>query len=45
MTQITFEIGLLRVQLIFFRQLAAITGNRPEALVDLRSQQLNLTPI
>ena len=36
---------LLRVQLIFFCQLAGITGNRPEALVDLRFRHLNLTLI
>jgi hypothetical protein len=45
MMQMTFEIGLLRVQLIFFCELAGITGNRPEALVNLRSQRLNLTLI
>jgi hypothetical protein len=44
-TQMTFEIGWLRVQLIFFCQLAGITGNRPEALVNLRFRHLNLTLI
>jgi hypothetical protein len=44
-TQMTFEIGWLRVQLILFCQLAGITGNRPEALVDLRFRHLNLTLI
>jgi hypothetical protein len=39
-TQITFEIGWLRIQLIFFCQLAGITGNRPEALIDLRFRHL-----
>jgi hypothetical protein len=39
----TFEIGWLWIQLIFFCQLAGITGNRPEALVDLRFRYLNLT--
>ncbi|PQE05392.1 C2H2 finger domain-containing protein [Rutstroemia sp. NJR-2017a BBW] len=44
-TQMTFEIGWLRIQLIFFCQIAGITGNRPEALVDLRFRHLNLTLI
>lgn len=44
-TQMTFEIGWLRVQLIFFCQLAGITSNRPEALVNLRLRHLNLTLI
>jgi hypothetical protein len=44
-TQMTFEIGWLRVQLILFCQLAGITGNRPEALVNLRFRHLNLTLI
>jgi hypothetical protein len=35
-TEMTFEIGWLRIQLILFCQLAGITGNRPEALVNLR---------
>ena len=39
-TQMTFEISWLRVQLIIFCQLAGITGNRPEALVDLRFRHL-----
>ncbi|CAG8976664.1 hypothetical protein HYALB_00002180, partial [Hymenoscyphus albidus] len=34
--EMTFEIGWLRIQLILFCQLAGITGNRPEALVNLR---------
>ena len=34
-TQMTFEIGQLRVQLILFCQLAGITGNWLEALVGL----------
>jgi len=44
-TQMTFEIDWLRIQLIFFCQLAGITGNRPAALVDLRFRHLNLTLI
>ncbi len=40
-----FEIGWLRVQLILFCQLAGITGNRPEALVRVCLQHLNLTLI
>jgi hypothetical protein len=35
-TQMIFEIGWVRVQLIFFCQIVCITGNRLEALVDLR---------
>jgi hypothetical protein len=35
-TQMTFAIGWLRIQQIFFCQLAGITGNRPEAMVELR---------
>jgi hypothetical protein len=41
----SFDIGWLRVQLILFCQVAAITGNRPEALVNMRYQHLNLTLI
>ncbi len=41
----TFEIGWLRLQEIFFCQLAGIIGNRPEALVELRFRQLELTLI
>ena len=44
-TKMTFEIGWLRIQLILFCQLAGITGNRPEALVELRFRHLNLTLI
>jgi len=44
-TQMTFEIGWLRIQEIFFCQLAGITGNRPEALVELRFRHLELTLI
>ena len=35
-TEMTFDIGWLRVQLVLFCQLAGITCNRPEALVELR---------
>lgn len=44
-TEMTFEIGWLRVQLILFCQLAGIMGNRPEALVELRFRHLKLTLI
>jgi hypothetical protein len=44
-TEMTFDIGWLRVQLILFCQLAGITGNRPEALVNLRLRHLKLTLI
>jgi len=44
-TLMTFEIGWLRIQLIFFCQLAGITGNRPEALINLRYRHLRLTLI
>jgi integrase len=44
-TEMSFDIGWLRVQLILFFQLAAITGNRPEALVNLRYRHLKLTLI
>jgi hypothetical protein len=44
-TEMSFLIGWLRVQLILFCQLAGITGNRPEALVELRYRHLQLTLI
>jgi Protein of unknown function (DUF3435) len=44
-TEMTFDIGWLRVQLILFCQLAGITSNRPEALVELRLRHLKLTLI
>jgi hypothetical protein len=44
-TEMNFEIGWLRIQLILFCQLAGITGNRPEALVELRLRHLQLTLI
>lgn len=44
-TEMSFDIGWLRVQLILFCQLAAITGNRLEALVNLRYRHLKLTLI
>ena len=34
--EMTFDIGWLRIQIVLFCQLAGITGNRPEALVELR---------
>ncbi|KAE9373871.1 hypothetical protein N431DRAFT_407568 [Stipitochalara longipes BDJ] len=42
-THMTFEIGWLRIQHLLFCQLAGITGNRPEALVELRFRHLQLT--
>ncbi len=44
-TNMMFEIGWLRIQLILFCQLAGITGNRPEALVNLRFRHLKLSLI
>ena len=44
-TEMRFAIGWLRIQLILFCQLGAITGNRPEALVNLRYRHLKLTLI
>ena len=44
-TQMTFAIGWLRIQQILFCQLAGITGNRPEAMVELRFRHLELTLI
>ncbi|KAH6704302.1 hypothetical protein BKA61DRAFT_636094 [Leptodontidium sp. MPI-SDFR-AT-0119] len=44
-TEMTFDIGWLRVQIVLFCQLAGITGNRPEALVELRYRHLQLTLI
>jgi hypothetical protein len=35
-TEMSFDIGWLRVQLILFCHVAAITGKRPEALVNMR---------
>jgi hypothetical protein len=39
----TFQCGWLRIQLILFCQLAAITGSRPGALLNLRYRNLKLT--
>ncbi|KFY96390.1 hypothetical protein V500_02463 [Pseudogymnoascus sp. VKM F-4518 (FW-2643)] len=44
-TQMTFALGWLRIQQILFSQLAGITGNRPEALLQLRLRHLELTLI
>jgi hypothetical protein len=38
----TFLIGWLRIQLPLFCQLAAITGSRPEALLNIRYRDLRL---
>lgn len=35
-TEMTFDCGWQRIQFLFFCQLAAITANRPEALLNLR---------
>lgn len=42
-TEMTFQCGWLRIQLILFCQLAAITSSRPGALLDLRYRNLVLT--
>ena len=44
-TEMRFDCGWLRIELILFCQLAGITGNRPEALVNLRYRHLKLTLI
>ncbi|KAG9242359.1 hypothetical protein BJ878DRAFT_583873 [Calycina marina] len=44
-TELSFDIGWLLFQLVLFCQLAGITGNRPEALVELRYRHLKLTLI
>jgi hypothetical protein len=44
-TEMSFDSGWLRIELILFCQLAAITGNRPEALINLRYRHLKLTLI
>ena len=43
--EMTFPLGWSRLQLILFCQLAGITGNRPEALLQLRYRHLKLTLI
>jgi len=43
--EMTFRLGWLRIQLILFCQLAGITGNRPEALLQLRYRHFKLTLI
>lgn len=42
-TEMTFQCGWLRIQLLLFCQLAAITGSRPGALLNLRYRDLMLT--
>ncbi|GAB1202546.1 hypothetical protein APSETT445_001164 [Aspergillus pseudonomiae] len=42
-TEMTFECGWQRIQLLFFCQLAAITASRPEALLELRYCDITLT--
>ncbi|KAH1586087.1 hypothetical protein KXV52_000563 [Aspergillus fumigatus] len=42
-TEMTFQCGWLQIQLLLFCQLAAITGSRPGALLDLRYRNLLLT--
>ncbi|KAL4950839.1 hypothetical protein BDW69DRAFT_186978 [Aspergillus filifer] len=44
-TEMTFQFGWLRIQLLLFCQLAAITGSRPGALLNLRYRDLILTLI
>ncbi|KAJ5961006.1 uncharacterized protein N7479_008156 [Penicillium vulpinum] len=42
-TELTFPCGWYRIQLLLFYQLAAITGSRPGALLELRFRDLKLT--
>ncbi|KGQ00729.1 hypothetical protein PAAG_12607 [Paracoccidioides lutzii Pb01] len=42
-TEMLYLIGWLRIQLILFSHLAGYTGNRPEALLQLRYRHLNPT--
>lgn len=44
-TEMTFPCGWLRIQLLLFCQLAAITGSQPGALLNLRYRNLLLTSI
>jgi len=44
-TEMIYNIGWLRIQLVLFCQLAGITGNWLEALVELRYRHLKLTLI
>ncbi|KAL4958922.1 DUF3435 domain-containing protein [Aspergillus stella-maris] len=44
-TEMTFQFGWLRIQLLLFCQLAAITGSRPGAMLNLRYRDLVLTLI
>jgi hypothetical protein len=44
-TKMTFEIDWLRIEHILFGQLGGITGNRPEAILELRYRHLRLTLI
>jgi hypothetical protein len=45
MTGMTFPCGWYRIQLLLFCQLAAVTGSRPKALLQLRFKDLKLTLI
>jgi Protein of unknown function (DUF3435) len=40
--EMTFDLGWQRIQLLLFCQLAAITGSRPEALLNIRYRDLYL---
>lgn len=44
-TEMRFDCGWQRIQLLFFCQLAAITASRPGALLHLRYRDLALTLI
>ncbi|KAE8162198.1 hypothetical protein BDV40DRAFT_265509 [Aspergillus tamarii] len=44
-TEMTFDCGWQRIQLLFFCQLAAITASRPSALLHLRYRDISLTLI
>ncbi|KAA8641792.1 DUF3435 domain-containing protein [Aspergillus tanneri] len=44
-TEMTFDCGWQRIQILFFTQLGAITASRPKALLDLRYKDMVLTLI
>lgn len=44
-TEMTFDCGWQRIQLLLFCQLAAITASRPSALLHLRYTDISLTLI
>lgn len=44
-TEMTFDCGWQRIQLLFYCQLAAITASRPKALLHLRYRDIGVTLI